>query len=238
MDKKKYSIGIIEPVGGHGGMDYYDYGLAMGLGADNVEVLFYTCDETTERTYKKVITILHFKRMWNRNFLVKVFKYLNGHYSAILDLKKRDIRIIHLHFFTFRSIDLLILWFAWLNKIKRVVTIHDVNSFDKKANVFFEKKCFKYIDGIIVHNKSSLNILDDKFKLSIPKVIIPHGNYLPFINPISNFKPKNTEKFSLLFFGQIKKVKGLDILLQALSVLKKKNVMLSWLLQEKLGKTI
>lgn len=223
MDVKDFSIGLIEPIGGHGGMDYYDYGLAMGLAANDVKVVFYTCSETKERKYENVSTFIYFKKMWNRNFFIKVFKYLIGHYAAILDLKKRNVKIIHLHFFSFRSIDLLVLWYARLNGFKRIITIHDINSFDKQSSRIIEKKCFKYIDGIIVHNNSSLNALDSKFKLSIPKTIIPHGNYLPFIDDLPNENTIAQNKFSLLFFGQIKKVKGLDVLLKAVSILKKNN---------------
>ncbi|MBL0739315.1 glycosyltransferase family 4 protein [Flavobacterium sp. GN10] len=223
MGVKDLSIGLIEPVGGHGGMDYYDYGLALGLGANDVKVLFYTCNETNERKYENVLTLFYFKRMWNRHFIIKAFKYLYGHYSAISDLKRRNVKIIHMHFFTFRSIDLIILYYARLNNLKKIVTIHDINSFDKRANNLIEKICFKYIDGIIVHNESSLKSLNSKFNLSIPKAIIPHGNYLPFIDRLNDKAFKHSNKFSLLFFGQIKKVKGLDILLKAISILKKNN---------------
>ncbi|WP_427874958.1 glycosyltransferase [Flavobacterium sp. MMS24-S5] len=222
MRVKDFSIGLIEPVGGHGGMDYYDYGLAMGLAENNVKVVYYTCSETNERKYDNVQTFICFKKMWKRNFFIKVFKYLIGHCLAISDLKKRNIKIIHLHFFSFRSIDLFILWYARMNNFKMIITLHDINSFYKKANRIIEKRCFKYIDGIIVHNKSSLKALDSKFKLPIPKAIIPHGNYLPFINNLPNVESIDKDKFSLLFFGQIKKVKGLDVLLKAISILKKK----------------
>ena len=217
----KISVGIVEPVGGHGGMDYYDYGLAMGLGANDVEVFFYTSDNTKVREFSKVKTLIYFKKMWKRNFLIKVCKYLVGHYFAIKDIKKKGIKIIHLHFFVFRSIDFIILWYARLRNLKIIVTIHDIDSFDKKANSFIEVKCFNYIDGIIVHNQSSLNVLKNKFNINIPLVIIPHGNYLPFIDDISTYKKDKTEIFTLLFFGQIKKVKGLDILLEAVNIVKK-----------------
>lgn len=218
---KKISVGIVEPVGGHGGMDYYDYGLSMGLGVNDVEVFFYTSDNTKVREFSKVKTLIFFKKMWKRSFLIKIFRYLAGHYLAVEDIKKRDIKIIHLHFFTFRSIDLLILWYARYRGLVTIVTIHDIDSFDKKANDFIERKCFSYIDGIIVHNQSSLNALSNKFDNNIPTNIIPHGNYLPFINDICAIKSNKTSKFSLLFFGQIKQVKGLDILLEALNIIKK-----------------
>jgi D-inositol-3-phosphate glycosyltransferase len=220
---KRIAVGVIEPVGGYGGMDYYDYGLAMGLGANDVEVFFYTSLETTVRNFLNVETRIYFKKMWKRHFFIKVFKYLAGHFFAINDVKKKEVEIIHLHFFTFRSIDLLILWFARLRKLKIIVTIHDIDSFYKKANRFIERKCFDYIDGIIVHNQSSFNVLNSKFNVAIPTAIIPHGNYLPFIDVVSKKEIKKKDKFTLLFFGQIKKVKGLDILLEALSILNKEG---------------
>ena len=47
-------IAIIEHVGGHGGMDYYDYGLAYGLGVNKVSVKYHTCYETKTRNFDNV----------------------------------------------------------------------------------------------------------------------------------------------------------------------------------------
>ena len=59
--------------------------------------------------------------------------------------------------------------------------------------------------------------------------IIPHGNYIPFISIQNNKKASRTRlkisttKKVLLFFGMIKKVKGLEILLKALVSVKDKH---------------
>ena len=45
MANKEIKIAIIEPVGGHGGMDYYDYGLGLGLTKNNCSVRLYTEEE-------------------------------------------------------------------------------------------------------------------------------------------------------------------------------------------------
>jgi hypothetical protein len=79
MKKKIKHIGIVEPVGGHGGMDYYDYGLAIGLASQNIDVTLYTSSETTPRNYDGVNTVLCFRRMWKRNILIKSYKYIAGH---------------------------------------------------------------------------------------------------------------------------------------------------------------
>jgi glycosyltransferase involved in cell wall biosynthesis len=212
----KISSAIIEPIGGHGGMDYYDYGLAYGLGENEVKVVYYTCDKTQIRYFKNVETVITFKKLWNVNIACKIYRYLEGHFFAFKDAKRREINIIHLHFMAFRFIDYLILLIAKKMNFKIVVTVHDINSLYKKANFAIERKCYQLIDTVIVHNNSSLEKLKTK-RIPIKKVaVIPHGSYKPFITSL--FPKQSNDIFTLLFFGQIKKVKGLDILLEATKI--------------------
>jgi len=231
------TVGIIEPVGGHGGMDYYDYGLASGLGNQGVNVRFYTCDKTTVRNFKNVLTLLPFVNMWKRSFLIKTSKYLSGHLTAFNDLIQNNGRIVHLHFFALRSIDLLILSVAKIRGLKIIATIHDVTSFHGKANEWIEDRCYKLIDGVIVHNNSSFIVLEKKIeKVQIKTAIIPHGNYLPFIQK-KNAVISDNKVFTILFFGQIKKVKGLDVLINAVSVLKAQGIHIKLLIAGKAWKS-
>ncbi|WP_128331189.1 glycosyltransferase family 4 protein [Apibacter sp. HY039] len=223
-------IAIVEAIGGHGGMDYYDYGLAMGLAANNCQIWIYTCDKTKLRNFKNVNTIIEFKDLWSNNFVVKGFKYLKYHFSSFHKCKLDKIDIVHLHFFTFRVIDYLILLKAKYDGFKVVVTVHDVNSFDNSSNNYIEKKCYKLIDGVIFHNNFSYETFKKKNILIHNYAIIPHGNYIPFINSISHIENK---VFTILFFGQIKKVKGLDILLNAVKKIKSKGYKLNLIIAGK-----
>lgn len=123
-----------------------------------------------------------------------------------------------------------------LFKLKAVVTVHDVNSFHGKANTRIEKLCFELTDGLIVHNTSSLNALRKKDTGKSLIAEIPHGNYLPFINKVATTL-ENGKPFTLLFFGQIKEVKGLDILLKAVSLLKDKNIKIRLIIAGKAWKS-
>ena len=207
-------ISIIEPVGGHGGMDYYDYGLAYGLGANGIEAIFFTSDKTQVREFPNVQTKLFFKGVWGSSFITKTRLYIKGHIAAYRYSKKNGIKIVHLHFFFFRGIDLLMLLLAKSFGLKTVVTVHDVNSFHNNSKQAIEKQCYKLIDGVIVHNRSSYDMIKEKGMPINQIAIIPHGNYLPFITAAET-SPKAPRPFTLLFFGQIKDVKGLDILLRA-----------------------
>lgn len=227
-------IGLIEPVGGHGGMDYYDYGLAAGLGNHGLKVHYYTCDRTNERFYSNVTTHKTFKNVWGKNFLVKVSNYIFGHVKAYKELSGMGCNLVHLHFFSFRAIDLLVLYLAKYYGMTTIVTVHDVSSFHGKSSSTIEKKCYELIDGVIVHNQYSFRTLQSKQVVKCPIAIIPHGNYLPFIQKLPDEKNKS---FTLLFFGQIKQVKGLDILLNATSILKKKGVDIQLLIAGKAWKS-
>lgn len=195
-------------------MDYYDYGLAYGLGANGVDVSFYTSDKTRIRDFENVQTKLFFGGVWGSSFLKKTRLYIKGHIDAYRDSKKYGVKIVHLHFFFFRGIDLLMLLVAKAFGLKVVVTVHDVNSFHNSSKQFIETWCYKLINGIIVHNRASLEAIKEKGVTINKFAVIPHGNYLPFITAASSAPPVSSP-FTLLFFGQVKDVKGLDILLKA-----------------------
>ncbi|WP_422081500.1 glycosyltransferase family 4 protein [Ulvibacterium sp.] len=214
-------ISLIDPVGGHGGMDYYDYGLAQGLGGNDVLVDYFTCNNTIHRDFKNVSLFRTFGNIWCAKGLRRGYFFFRGYIKAFQNSRKNGSHVFHLHFFNLGLLNLSVLMIAFFFKQRKVVTLHDVNSFHVSSNRLIERLSMFFIDGIIVHNLASRTALVKK-KLSLPKLeVIPHGNYLHFVSMLPI--PKNKEKMNLLFFGQIKEVKGLDILLKALVIVVKKN---------------
>jgi len=93
-----------------------------------------------------------------------------------------------------------------------VVTVHDIESFHSKNSQVSSNLLFNLVDGIILHNRSSIDEFKMKFKLDVnkPMAIIPHGNYM---NYTGKYKTQNeareklnipTEIPILLFFGRLK----------------------------------
>ena len=108
---------------------------------------------------------------------------------------------------------------------KVVITIHDVDSFATLTRSSFIKKWIYNLSSLILtHNKFSRNQIVNIIPSRTSKItIIPHGNYIPFIHLGKNkFEARNKLKIPLdkkqilLFFGMIKQVKGLEILLLSL----------------------
>ena len=215
-------VSLIDPVGGHGGMDYYDYGLAMGLAANHLIVDYYTCNKTNERTYKNIRTEKVFKDVWEKKGIVKLYFYLLGYLKAFLLAKKNKSKVLHFQFFGLKLLNLIVLLISCFFTQKKVVTLHDIESFHKPGSKFVTLLCLKLIDGIIFHNHFSKNEFEKKFNFKGLTTIIPHGNYLPFVTPKK--LNKSGDIINLLFFGQLKKVKGIDTLLHAMKeVVKKSN---------------
>lgn len=215
-------ISLIEPVGGHGGMDYYDYGFAFGLGSNDIIVDYFTCNNTSKRDFNNVNLFKTFGHVWREKGVKKGFYFLKGYIRAFLISKKNRSAVFHLHFFNLGFLNLVVLLIAFFFKQKKVVTLHDVSSFNGNSIRLIEKISILLIDGIIVHNLASKSGLLKK-KLSMPKLaVIPHGNYLPFVSMLQ--EPKYKEEINLLFFGQIKEVKGLDVLLKAMAIVVKENI--------------
>lgn len=218
-------VAMIEPVGGHGGMDYYDFGLCGGLAATDVDVVLHTCDETTipesagfevRHTYSNIFGKT---AAWRRGL-----RFVSGSVRAVLSAVREGRGIVHLHFFHVGMLALMNVLLARLARRKVVITAHDVESFVSSLEVpFMSRMAYRLAHGVIAHNR----IIRDELKarLQVPEnkiAVIPHGNYLYALRPMPPVEvakerlgiPPHTKV--LLFFGQIKEVKGLDILLNAM----------------------
>jgi len=214
-------IALIDPVGGKGGMDFYDYGLSIGLSNIDCEVFYFTCNQTVEIKNKGVNTIFSFGDIWTKNKIFKLFFLLNGYRKSFKFCKRNNINIAHFQFFHLKSQNILVLQMAKYFGLTRIVTLHDIDSFRGKESSSLQQKAFSLSQKLIVHNQFSF---DEIIKKGISKdkvAIIPHGNYVPFVEKVTTNEP--SEILNLLFFGQIKEVKGLDILINAFAKSLKEN---------------
>jgi glycosyltransferase involved in cell wall biosynthesis len=214
-------IAIIDPIGGKGGMDFYDYGLSIGLSNNDQEVFYFTCNQTNEIIAKDVNTIFSFGDIWFKNKIFKLFLLLNGYRKSFKFCKKNKIEIVHFQFFHLKLQNILVLQMAKYFGLIRIVTLHDIDSFRGKESSLLQQKAFSLSQKLIVHNEFSF---DEIVKKGISKnkvAIIPHGNYIPFVEKVKTNDFSDT--LNLLFFGQIKEVKGLDILINAFAKSLKEN---------------
>ena len=225
MTPNSLKVSIIEPVGGHGGMNYYDFGLCEGLAKAGVEAILYTCNETQIPSNAPFTVKLTFKNIygtdsaWRRGL-----RYVRGSLRALLHTVSSGRSICHLHFFHVGPLEMMNVVLAKLLRRRVVITAHDVESFVSGLSVHrFSQLAYRLADRVIAHNQASKNELMDILSLPERKIeIIPHGNYLHSISDVPDRSTArkhlglSDESKVVLFFGQIKEVKRLDLLLQAM----------------------
>lgn len=232
------NISMIEMVSSHGGMNYYDYGLMNSLSKLGHKVTLYTSSSLNFNFENSGATVdLCYDGMFSaKNKFVKLFKYIKGTNEALRKSKRNGVTIIHFQIFAITLLETYVVYKCKKMGFKVIVTVHDVDSFNKNNKLGLTKYFYNRVDKIIVHNQVSYNTLSNYLsnynnsKHLLSKCnIIPHGSYIGMlpdkINKVDAKKKfgisENT--FTFLFFGQIKRVKGLDILLQAYSRLLKET---------------
>lgn len=222
----KMKIAIIDPLGSHGGSFHlYTFGQAIGLNNSDIDVSIYTNNFTSNPNNTKIKTFFFYNDIFvKKSKILNGLKWIWGSLKSIFHARFSGIKVFHFHIFYSNILVLFNLLLVKLIFGKIVLTIHDVNSFsDKLDSPLITRLVYKFADLIFTHNEfSKIEILNIDNKLAHKIYVVPHGNYCPFIDANKNYKKSREfldlplDKNILLFFGMIKKVKGLDILLKSL----------------------
>jgi len=231
--KRKRKVAIIDPLGSHGSSHhFYLFGQAEGLINNDVLISLYTNNKTDNPNIDSVRFFTFYKDIFISKFkFISGMKWIIGSIFSVSHARFSGIRIFHFHIF---YTNILVLFNLLLVKLlfgKVVLTVHDVSSFANSSDPsIIESMIYKLTDLILTHNEfSKLEIMNISPHLSSCIYIVPHGNYIPFIH-VQNDKERSrknlgipNDKKVLLFFGMIKQVKGLDVLLHALKDVVKEN---------------
>ena len=222
----RLKVAIIDHLGAHGSSHhFYLFGQAKGLLANDTDVHLYTNSNTINPCIDNLSFYQFYSNIFNRkNKIISLFIYLIGSLKSHFHARYKNCTIFHYHLFGSSVLVLFNMLLAKLLFAKITITIHDVKSFSSVSSFkLYSRLIYFFSDTIITHNEYSFKeIIEKNTSLSHKTSIIPHGNYLPFIKIKEDQKASRIklgiekEKKVLLFFGMIKKVKGLDILLSSL----------------------
>jgi glycosyltransferase involved in cell wall biosynthesis len=222
---RKILVAIIEPVGGHAGMDYYDFGLCRGLLAAGCGVSLYTCDETVEPEIIGLRFCPTYKRIYGPgNRWIRACRYFSGSVAAIAKAVANGEKVCHLHLFHGELQELALVVFSKLCGRKLIITVHDVESFSPVAiSRKVIARIYRLADRFVVHNQVCKRELVEKLGVVPARIeVVPSGNYMNEAregsNPVQARRELGVTERNrvVLFFGQIKEVKGLDILIEAI----------------------
>jgi len=226
-------VAIIDPLGAHGSSHHlYLFGQSIGLINAGVDVSLYTNIKTDDPKIAGLNFFSFYKDIFKSRFhIINGLRWIIGSVHSIFHAKSSHISFFHFHIF---HANILVLFNLILVKLlfgRVILTIHDIDSLSNKKNsVLISNFIYKLADSILTHNKfSKLNFIESNPNISAPVSVVPHGNYIPFINVRNDQEESRLylglpkEKTILLFFGMIKKVKGLDTLLHAFKSVVKEN---------------
>lgn len=240
-------IVMIDPLGSEG-QAMYDYALCNGLAQMGNDVIFVSAPEFRNNFKIKhygfrLELILKHHRNKRKNLIIRILSYAIHQIKLFALIKKEGPDIIHYQFLFFPLIDIVLMKFSsffFKKKSKLVFTAHDVRettgSFIKS---FLRKNCIRIFDGVWVHSEITASLFKDYISNYNGLIsIIPHGNYIPFIE--NNVKISKSEartilniphnKKVILFLGSILEYKGLDILINAFASAVKINTNLHLLI--------
>lgn len=209
----------------------YAFSLAQAIRSEGINIS--VCGISGDDVSEYHIPFLGFFDSYSEKkiLLSKVICYNNGYKKLTAYCKKNKIDVLHVQWYIFSPLDYLYLKKIKKNGTKIIVTIHDLLPFNKKIyDFFFHKKIYHMADEVISQNTSNIPLLKKEFGMNEMRIhYIPHGHFMQF----AEFVPQevarehlriSTNKKVILFFGQIKKVKGLDILIRAMAQVKEKHV--------------
>ncbi len=213
--KNMRKVLIIDPVGSKAGMDYYDLQLVNGLKSNGIDAQVIS---NFNAPRVKKIFIGH-----SDNKFRKAFNYIYGIFIGLLYSLKINIRTVLFHSFSMGIKDLIPLLLSKILFRNVILIVHDVSSFVGEDNEMLRGIILNNLaDTLIVHNEFSKNRLIEFLKpKELSKVkIINHGGFISLTSEVSKEEARiklslDQDKKYVLFFGQIKQVKGLDILIKA-----------------------
>ncbi len=214
----KPRIAIVDHVGMKAGMDCYDLGLCEALNLEGYNSSVYSNFSGPADLSKKV-----FRFRVHEN-LFSLIRLMIAYFRLASELKSKDTDYCILHGFKFGFLEWLFMRAIAGSHAKIFLIVHDPESLiGKKTSNNWKTGMFLLAHKIIVHNNYCHEVIkkDLAAELAAKVAVIPHGNYNAIFESsekVEQFRIENSlpqEKKCILFFGQIKETKGLDILLEA-----------------------
>ncbi len=142
--------------------------------------------------------------------------YLKGWFRTIFILERGD--IFHFHWLKFSPLDFIFIFFLKWRGVKIVGTVHNLLPHESRFyDRFFIGRIYNLSHTLIFHTEGIKDTFKKEFSRSGELCIISH-----YYDPVTIEKHKEAPK-KILFFGNIRRYKGLELLIEAIKILPTSN---------------
>lgn len=240
-------IMMIEPLG-DGGIAHYTFNLLQALSANGVDSILFTSKAYELRNEKYSFKL--FPEMFHLAFsLIKIFPWLGteqplpsiirrvlkgseypiSSVKALFLIKKHRIQGVHIQSISY--VDIIPIFLIKMLRIPVVCTVHNVMPWHRQLKFyqrFLFRTMYKLCNQIIIHSHEGKKRITELYAIDHLKIsVVPHGDYKFFLPEEIITKNEAKQKLNIsedrktiLFFGAIRPNKGLDHLLNALSIVR------------------
>ena len=239
-------VAVVEPVGGHGGMNFYDFSLCRSIVQAGAGATLYTCDKTVVHGDEGFPVLRPYRNIFGHGHAaLRGLRFLWGSLRALFGARLSGHQLAHFHFFHVGPLELFNVALARLIGLRVVITAHDVEAFSESVAVpLFVPWVYRAAHRLIAHSQVAKRELNQVLGISTDKIdVVLHGNYLASVpSGISRAMARAhfglaDDQRVLVFFGQIKDVKGLEVLLEGFTLAREHDPSLHLVIGGRVWKT-
>lgn len=201
----------------------YTFSLADAISKQGMDIVVCGIEDDNVKEYHMPYLNYFYSYSKEHELINKVKSYNRSWkrvYNYCID---NEIDIVHVQWYIFSPLDYHYHKKLRKHGIKVITTIHDLMPFNKKFYDFhYHKKIYSHADHVITQAKMNTDTLVKDFGVKAEDIsYIPHGHYMEYAEKASMEESRKylnipMDKKVILFFGQIKKVKGVDVLIKSL----------------------
>ncbi len=233
MESEKVKIAVIDPVGEKAGMNYYNIGLLGGLSKLGVQTHLFSNSSSTP--YR--VSLYPYFGLFFKSKIFQAWNEFSGYLKSFVKCKYIGVDYVIMHVFSTQFFFLSFFLIAKLFRLKVIAIAHDVSSLASDDSSLNKKLIYNYLcEYVVVHNKFSATEIKEVLsseKIANRLAVIQQGGYLDLVNPKITKKDAirqlglNDNKKYILFFGQIKQTKRLDLLIKSLAYVPNANLIIA-----------
>lgn len=227
-------VALIDPLSHHGGQHYYTDQLARGLSQAGVRVTVYGLAGQSLSAQQDVYTYVPaFRGIYGSDpALLRGLRFARGLLRILAGTLRRRHSIVHVNVWQYGVRELLQVMLAQLLSRDLVLTIHDVETFGATTNEFRRRWIMRAAKGMVIHNEYSLSRVPPQMLHERVTAVIPHVCHVDYLTALpTRAEARQTldlpqDRTILLFFGNPRHEKGLDVALEAMARLPERGDLL------------